>query len=117
MLELYAEDAVFDVSRVFTDVAPLRGTDEIKRYWKTLRETWDDLRLDPIRAFDVGDGRAVVEQRLWATGTRSKIEVDQRIAMLYAFRPNDQKITRVMLYADVETALAAAGEPAPESVG
>ena len=117
MLELYAQDAVFDVSRVFTDVTPLHGADDIRRYWETLRETWDGLRIDPIRGFDVGDDRVVVEQRMWATGTRSKIEVDQRLAMLYAVRPEDRKIVRAVLYPDVETALAAADTPAPESVG
>ena len=39
MEQMYAEDAVFDVSAVFTDVPPLRGKDQIRRYWHELRET------------------------------------------------------------------------------
>ena len=33
MLEMYAPDAVFDVSRVFTDVAPAQGHREMLAYW------------------------------------------------------------------------------------
>ena len=40
MLEIYAKDAMFDVSAVFTDVAPVRGDENIRRYRKELRETW-----------------------------------------------------------------------------
>ena len=49
MLDTYAEDAVFDVSAVFTDVAPMRGSKSIRRYWETLRETWDGLRMTHSR--------------------------------------------------------------------
>jgi ketosteroid isomerase-like protein len=59
MLDDYAEDAVFDVSAVFTDVEPMQGRKEIRRYWDTLRETWDNLRIDPLegrRAPAAGSG-------------------------------------------------------------
>jgi ketosteroid isomerase-like protein len=107
MLEMYAEDAVFDVSAVFTDVAPMHGKTEIRRYWGTLRDTWDDLRVDPLEGFDLGEGRWVLDQRMWAKGTRSGIGVDQRFAMLYVFHPEDGKIIHAQLHPDVETAIAA----------
>jgi hypothetical protein len=34
MLEPYAEDALFDVSSVFTDVAPVRGHADMRRSWE-----------------------------------------------------------------------------------
>lgn len=108
MLEIYADDAVFDVSEVFTDVEPMRGHEDIRRYWATLRETWDGLRVDPLAGFDIGDGRVVIDQRMWAQGTRSGIGVDQRFAMLYEIRPGDQKIAHAKLFPDVDTAVAAA---------
>ena len=109
MLEMYAEDAVFDVSAVFPDVAPMHGRKEIRGYWETLRETWDGIRIDPLEGFILDDGRWVVDQRAWATGTRSGLEVDQRFAMLYAVRPEDGKIVHARLLPDVQTAIAAAG--------
>ncbi len=108
MLELYSDDATFDVSEVFTDVPPMHGREEIRRYWGTLRETWDGLRIDPLEGFDVGKGRVVIDQRMWAKGTRSGIGIDQRFAMLYTIRPEDRKITHAKLFPDVEAAVAAA---------
>jgi ketosteroid isomerase-like protein len=114
MLEMYAEDAVFDVSSVFTDVKPMRGRKEIRGYWGTLRETWDNLRIDPLEGFVLGDGLFVLDQRMWAKGTRSGIGVDQRFAMLYTIRPEDGKILHAQLFPDVETAVSAS-ESSPSS--
>lgn len=72
MLEMYAEDAVFDMSVVFTDAAPARGSEEIVRYWKELQETWGGgIRSDPLNLFDLGNRRAVLEVRLWARARRA----------------------------------------------
>jgi ketosteroid isomerase-like protein len=106
MLEPYAEDAVFDVSAVFTDAEPARGRESIRRFWATLKETWDGLRIEPLAAFDLGDDRFVLDQRMWAKGARSGIGIDQRFAMLYEVRPEDQKIVRAQLLPDVETAIS-----------
>jgi ketosteroid isomerase-like protein len=111
MLEMYAEDAVLDVSAVFPDVAAMHGRKAIRGYWETLRETWEGVRIDPLEGFILDDGRWVVDQRVWATGMRSGLEVDQRFAMLYAVRPEDGKVVHAQLLPDVATAIAA-GEAA-----
>ncbi len=108
MLEMYAEDAVFDVSAVFTDVAPMHGSQAIRRYWETFRETWDGMRIDPLEGIDLGDGRWVIDQRMWAKGARSGIDIDQRFAMLYTIRREDRKVIHAKLFPDVEAAVAAA---------
>jgi ketosteroid isomerase-like protein len=108
MLDDYAEDAVFDVSAVFTDVEPRHGRKEIRRYWDTLRETWDNLRIDPLEGFALDDRRFVLDQRMWAKGTRSGIRVDQRFAMLYTLRSEDRKVLHAQLFPDVKTAISAA---------
>jgi ketosteroid isomerase-like protein len=113
MLELYAEDAVMDVSAVFTDISPLRGHGSMRRYWMELRETWGGgMRLDPIEVLDAGNGRFVVDLRLSGKGTRSGAEVDQRFAFLYTLRFEDGKILHAQLFPDVPTAIAAAESPA-----
>jgi ketosteroid isomerase-like protein len=108
MQDMYAEDAVFDVSAVFTDVAPMRGHQNMRRYWNELRETWDGVRIDPLEGFDVGDGRYVVGVRLWGKGQRSGAEVDQRFAFLYTLRPEDGKVIRAQLLRDVGAAISVA---------
>jgi ketosteroid isomerase-like protein len=126
MLDLFADDAVFDVSAVFTDVAPAQGRDEIRRYWRTLRETWQDIRLDPIEGFDIDGRRFVIEQRWSSKGARSGIEIDQRVAVLYTIRPQDQeishaqfedqKVSHAQLLPDVGTAISVADSSSSEVV-
>jgi ketosteroid isomerase-like protein len=108
MEELYAEDTVFDVSAVFTDVAPMRGKENIRRYWHELRETWAGLRLDPVEVLEVGDGRYVVGLRLWGKGKRSGAEFEQHLAFLYDVRPEDSKVIRARMLPDVAAAISVA---------
>src|SRR5256885_12683834 len=105
---MYAEDVVFDVSAVFTDVAPMRGKEDTRRYWHELRETWAGLRLDPLEVLDVGNGRYVADLRLWGKGKRSGAEVEQRFAFLYTVRPADGKAIRARLLPSVAAAISVA---------
>ena len=114
MEEMYAEDALFDVSAVFTDVAPMRGKENIRSYWYELRETWAGLRLDPVEVLDVGDGRYVADLRLWGRGKRSGVEVEQRFAFLYTVRP-DGKVIGVRLLPDLAAAISAAEASASQT--
>ena len=114
MLEMYAEDAVFDTSEVFTDVAPVRGHEAMLRYWRELRETWGGgLRSDPLEVLDVGAGQIVLGVRLWGKGTRSGVEIDQRFAFLYSF-DEQGKISGAKLFPDVQAALARAESSAAQ---
>jgi ketosteroid isomerase-like protein len=108
MQEPYADDALFDVSAVFTDVAPIRGREDMLLYWRELRQTWEGLRMDPLDVLDAGDGRFVVEVRLWGKGQRSGVEVDQRFAFLYTLRVDDGKVISARLLPDVASAIAVA---------
>jgi ketosteroid isomerase-like protein len=114
MQAMYAEDAVFDVSPVFTDQAPVRGHEHMRRYWDELWEVWGGLRLDPIEALDMGDGRYVVDVRLWGKGKRSGAEVDQHFAFLYTVRAEDENILRAQLFPDVAEAISAAESTASQ---
>ena len=62
-------------------------------------------------------GRVVIDQRMWAKGTRSGIGIDQRFAMLYTIQPEDRKITHAKLFPDVEAAVAAAASRSSEGAG
>ena len=56
-------------------------------------------------------GRLVIDQRMWAKGTRSGINIDQRFAMLYIIRPEDKKIVHAELLPDTATAISKAESP------
>lgn len=115
MLDMYAEDGVFDVSAVFTDVAPMRGHQNMLRYWNELRETWEGIRTDPVEMLNLGDGRYVLDLRLRGKGRRSGAEVDQRFAFLYTIRLEDRKVISAQLFPDVATAIAVAKPSASQT--
>jgi ketosteroid isomerase-like protein len=115
MQGMYTEDAVFDVSAVFTDVAPMRGHQSMRRYWDEVWETWEGIRMDPLEVFDVGDGRYVVDVRLWGKGKRSGVEVDQRFAYLYTLRMEDEKIIRAQLLPNLAAAVSVADSSASQT--
>ena len=116
MQGMYAEDAVFDVSAVFPDVPPMRGHRDMRRYWEELRETWDGIRQDPIDAVDLGNGRYVVDVRLWGKGRRSGVEIDQRFAMFYVLGPEDHKVARAQLFPNMAAAISVAEASGSEAV-
>jgi len=108
MQDMYAEDAELDMSAVFTDMPPFRGHESMRRQWDETWETWEGIRSDPLEVFDIGDGRFVVDVRLWGKGKRSGVEVDQRMAYLYTLREADEKIVRCQLFPTVQDALDSA---------
>lgn len=105
MQDMYAEDGEFDLSAVFTDTRPYRGRESMRRQWDEMWETWEGVRMDPLEVFDVGNGRFVVDVRLWGRGKRSGAEVDQRFAYLYTLRGSDEKIARCQLFSTVQAAM------------
>jgi ketosteroid isomerase-like protein len=105
MQDMYAEDGEFDLSAVFTDTTPFRGHESMRRQWDEMWEIWEGVRMDPLEVFDVGEGRFVVDVRLWGKGRRSGAEVDQRFAYLYTLRAADEKILRCQLFPTVQAAI------------
>ncbi|MFL5907313.1 MAG: nuclear transport factor 2 family protein [Solirubrobacterales bacterium] len=112
MQAMYAEDAVFDISAVFTDTAPMRGHASMRRHWEELYESMDGLRIEPFEVFALGSGRYVAHVRMYGKGKRSGAEVDQRFAFLYTIREQDEKVLRSQLFPDLASALASIEEPA-----
>ena len=65
--------------------------------------------------FDLGDGRYVLDLRLWGKGRRSGAEVDQRFAFLYTIRLEDRKVISAQLFPDVAAAIAVAKSSASQT--
>lgn len=105
MQDDYAEDAEFDFSAVYTDMEPLRGRESIRRQWDEMWKAWEGIRWDPLEVFDLGQGRYVVDVRMWGKGKRSGVEVDQRFACLYTIREADEKVVRNQLFPSVQAAM------------
>lgn len=84
-----------------------RGPDEIKRFWKGLDETFEELRLDLQESVDAGD-RVAVRLRYYGQGKGSGVEIEAEMYhQVSTFR--DGKIVRIEYFIDWAAALEAAG--------
>jgi ketosteroid isomerase-like protein len=110
MADYYADDAEVDTSPGFPDGRTFRGREEFLAYFHDVWDAWDRLRMDPLDVLDLGDGRFVVEVRVWGKGRSSGIEIDQPMGFVYDVRA-DGKVARVQMFPSRDAALEAAGLP------
>jgi ketosteroid isomerase-like protein len=84
-----------------------RGPDEVKRFWKGLDETMEELTLEPQEFVDAGD-HVATRLRHRGRGKRSGIEIEEELYHQVAtFRAG--KIVRMEYFAEWAEALKAAG--------
>jgi ketosteroid isomerase-like protein len=83
-----------------------RGHDGYRRMWEGLIEAWEDLRLEPNEAIDLGD-RLLLAGRVKGHGRQSGIFVDQPLFQLFTLRRG--LVIRQRDFADRDQALEAAG--------
>jgi ketosteroid isomerase-like protein len=108
MVGEYAEDCELDLSAAFTDMPVVHGHEGLRQQVTEFWKTFEGLRLDSLDVTDVGQGRFVVNIRLWGRGKRSGAEVDQLFAFLYTTRASDGKIVRAQLFLSPQAAHDAA---------
>ena len=53
-----------------------QGEEGLRRWWESFYEVMDEVRVEPTKFHDAGEGRVVVEAVLRATGQTSGLEVD-----------------------------------------
>ena len=69
-------------------------------------EAWDDFRIEVDEVEELSDEEMLVHTRQYGRGRDSGLEVEQR--GVYLFTVHDGLLTRLHLYADRESAVAAA---------
>lgn len=84
-----------------------RGAEGLRLWWESFYEVMDEVRLEPARIVDGGDGVVIVDMQLRATGQSSGLEVSQHAVMLVRLR--DELMHRVEMFATLDEALAAVG--------
>ena len=84
-----------------------RGPEEVKRFWRGLDETFEELRLDPQESVDAGD-RVAIRLRYYTRGKGSGVEIEGELYHQVAtFR--DGTMVRIEYFTDWDQALEAAG--------
>jgi ketosteroid isomerase-like protein len=83
-----------------------KGPDEVKRFWKGLDETFDELRLDPQESVDAGD-RVAVRLRYYGRGKESGAAIETELYhQVTTFR--EGTMVRIEYFTDWDEALQAA---------
>jgi ketosteroid isomerase-like protein len=84
-----------------------RGPDEVKRFWKELDETFEELRLEPQEFVDAGD-HVATRLRHYGRGKESGIVIAEELYHQVAtFRAG--RMVRIEYFAEWSEALEAAG--------
>jgi ketosteroid isomerase-like protein len=88
-----------------------RGPEEVKRFWRGLDETFDELRLEPQEFIDGGD-HVATRLRHYGKGKRSGVEIDEEMYHQVAtFRAG--RMVRIEYFGEWSEALEAAGLSKP----
>jgi uncharacterized protein len=85
-----------------------RGHEGVRRYFRSFADAMEELRFEPQRFWDAGEG-VVVAMRMTARGKQTSIPVEQRFAQIWSIR--DGLVASVRTYASLPDALQAAGLP------
>jgi ketosteroid isomerase-like protein len=108
LLELCAEDIVWDVSRSdFPDKRIYHGLEGVREWMRGLDDAFEDLLWEFERITDFGEDRVLVVTRVTGRGQFSKIGIDYRFAQVYTFR--NGRVVRMDRYGDSAEALRAVG--------
>jgi len=84
-----------------------RGPDEIKRFWKGLDETFEELTLEPQEFVDAGD-HVATKLRYYGRGKESGIEIEGDLYhQVASFRAG--RMVRIEYFGEWSEALEAAG--------
>jgi ketosteroid isomerase-like protein len=84
-----------------------RGPEEVKRFWRGLDETFEELRLEPKEFIDAGD-HVATRLRYFGRGKGSGVEIEGELYHQVAtFRAG--RIVRIEYFAEWSEALEAAG--------
>ncbi len=85
LLELFADEALLDMSRRLLRPDVYRGHAGLQRLRREVPEVWEDFLLAPERIMDAGESVMVIETQRrpgWAGGARA----EQRAAVIWTVR-------------------------------
>ena len=73
------DDVDFRLVSIWPSARPLHGRDEVIGFFTDLRETFSDLRTDPIEFIEVSKSKLVAGSRVTGSGASSKADTTMEI--------------------------------------
>lgn len=110
-LDLLGPEIEVHTAGVFPDLAPVyHGREGAARFWRQLREPWEEFRID-VERIEAEDDIAAAAVRFRATGVDSGVKVDMRFGN--AIRVRDDLATVLLNRRTLEEARDALRAPQP----
>ena len=108
-IDLYAEDAEFDISTVALDYGPSPvGRNAVAQFYRYIEQLWSHPSITPVEDIEpVGPHHVVVEVSVRGVSEVSEVEVEQRF--VFAFGVRDGEIAWGGLFRTRAEALEAVG--------
>jgi ketosteroid isomerase-like protein len=95
-----------DMSQRVFNPATYEGHDGIRRFYREVREVWEEFRWEPEELHESGD-RVVALLHSSGRGRASGLEIDRHVAMVWTLR--EGRASALQFYLDPGEALKAAG--------
>jgi ketosteroid isomerase-like protein len=106
LIALCDGDFDLDMSARTINPATYNGHEGIRRFYREVREVWEEFRWEPTHISEAGD-KVVVLLRSHGRGKGSGLEMARDAAMVWAVR--NSRLVSVRFYTDQAGALEAAG--------
>ena len=95
-----------DMSQRVFNPATYEGHDGIRRFYREVREVWEEFRWEPEDLHDAGDS-VVALLHSTGRGRASGVEIDRDVAMVWSV--SEGRATALRFYLDQAEAMKAAG--------
>jgi ketosteroid isomerase-like protein len=106
LIELCDPDFELDMSARTLNPETYQGHEGIRRFYREVREVWEEFRWEPLRLVDAGD-KVVVLLHSHGRGRGSGLEMARDAAMVWTVR--EGRAVALRFYTDQGEALKAAG--------
>ena len=102
------EESEYELAPTWPQTRPLRGRDEVVKFFEDFRETFPDARAGPLEFVEVSERRLIVGFPVVGTGRASGVRIDMEVWQVWHLGEAHMPI-RVNEYPDRAAALRAAG--------
>jgi uncharacterized protein len=106
LIALCDDDFELDMSARLLNPDTYRGHEGIRRFYREVREIWEEFRWEPLRLLEATD-KVVVPLHSHGRGRGSGLEIARDAAMVWTVRKG--RAVSVRFYIDQAEALEAAG--------
>jgi ketosteroid isomerase-like protein len=106
VVDLCEPDFELDMSERVFNPATYEGHDGLRRFYREVREVWEEFRWEPEDLYGAGD-RVVALLHSHGRGRGSGVEIDRHVGMVWTVR--EGRASALHFYLDPDEALKAAG--------